>query len=331
MKIDALAAYDKSGELKPFSYETDALGDHDCLIKVLACGICASDLGVMAMGIKSPLVPGHEVAGEVLEVGQAVKQIKPGDRVGVGWQCGACLECRDCLRGHENVCDQNKSLIMHAYGGFASHLKVDARFAFLLPGGIEANLAGPLMCAGTTVYAAFRAAGMTSGQRIGVVGVGGLGHLAVQFASKLGNEVIAFTGSSDKAEFASRLGATDAVIVPRGGKVPGPKRKIDIILVTSSEELDWGSYIDQLDTNGTIITVALAKKPLAIPVYPLVAKNRRVMASLIGSRASIQDMLALAARLDIRPIIEVFPLARANEALGRVRDNQVRYRAVLSV
>jgi uncharacterized zinc-type alcohol dehydrogenase-like protein len=326
MKIEALAAHDNSGELK-----VDALEDHECLIKVIACGICGSDLGVMALGIKYPMVPGHEVAGEIVEVGKAARRFKAGDRVGVGWQSGACLECRDCLRGKENFCDQHKALIIAAYGGFARHLKVDARFAFALPAGIEPKLAGPLMCAGSTVYTALRDAGMSSGQRIGVVGVGGLGHLAIQFASKLGNDVIAFTGSSDKAEFASRLGAKDSVIVPRGGKIPGEKRNLNIILVTSSEELDWASYIEQLDTGGTIVTVAFPKKPMAIPAFPMVVKGRRLMASRIGSRASINEMLTLAARWDVRPIVETFPLAQANEAVSRVRANKVRYRAVLEV
>lgn len=329
MKIQALAVHEAKGELRPFSYEVDKLGEHECIIKVTACGICASDLTSMDRTARFPMVPGHEVAGEVVRVGSAVQRLKPGSRVGVGWQAGACLECNDCLRGHENICDKSRSLINTEYGGFADHLKVDARFAFSLPGDIEAKMAGPLMCAGATVYAALRSGGMSSGQRIGVVGVGGLGHIAVQFANKLGNDVIAFTGSSDKAEFASRLGAKDAVVVPRGGKVPGDGRKLDIILVTSGEELDWGSYLGQLDSGGALVLVAITFKPISIPVLAMIGKQRRIMASLIGSRASINEMLSLAARLEVRPIIETFPLAQASEAVSRVRENKVRYRAVL--
>jgi uncharacterized zinc-type alcohol dehydrogenase-like protein len=331
MKTEALAAHDAGGELKPWSYEIGALGEHECIIKVVACGVCASDLTMMAISPKYPMVPGHEVAGEVIEVGRAVHRLHPGDRVGVGWQSGACLECNDCLRGRENLCDQSRVLIREEYGGFAQYVKVDARFAFALPSGIEPKLAGPLMCAGATVYAALRSAGMTSGQRIGVVGVGGLGHLAVQFANKLGNDVIAFTGSSDKAEFASRLGAKEAFVVPRGGKVPGAGRKLDVILVTTSEALDWGSYLEQLDCGGTIVMVALGFKPIPIPLIPLVLKDRRLMGSLIGSRARIHEMLTLAARLEVRPIVETFPFARTSEAVQRVRDNKVRYRAVIEI
>jgi uncharacterized zinc-type alcohol dehydrogenase-like protein len=275
------------------------------------------------------MVPGHEVVGEVVEVGTAVRRLKVGDRVGVGWQGGACFDCSDCLSGRENLCDHNEPLIAAAYGGFADHLKVDARFAELLPAGIDAKHAGPLMCAGITVYSALRHAGMTSGQRIGVVGIGGLGHMAVQYASKLSNDVIVFTGSSDKGDFAHTLGAKDAIVVPRGGAVPGGSRKLDIILVTTSEELDWTSYINQLDSDGTIVTVAVGSKPMAIPGFPLLSKRRRLMASLIGSRAEIREMLSLADRLGIRPIVETFPLAQASDALQRVRDNKVRYRAVL--
>jgi uncharacterized zinc-type alcohol dehydrogenase-like protein len=330
MKVSALAVHSKGGDLSPFEYDTGEVGDNECILKVIACGLCASDLTMMKFGFRLPMVPGHEVVGEIVEVGRNVRRLKAGDRVGVGWQSGACFECGDCLKGKENLCDDNKALITAAYGGFADYLKVDARFAFLLPAGIETGYAGPLMCAGATVYSALRHAGMTSGQRIGVVGVGGLGHVAVQFASRLGNDVIAFTGSSDKAEFAATLGAKDAVIVPRGGDVPGSGRKLQIILVTTSENLPWASYLNQLDTDGTIITVAFPHAPMAIPAIPLVLKRRRLMASLIGSRAEINEMLSLADRLGIQPIVETFPLANANEALARVRENKVRYRAVIT-
>jgi uncharacterized zinc-type alcohol dehydrogenase-like protein len=331
MEIRAMAVHERGASLAPFRYDASAPADQEILIKVIACGLCASDLTMMSYGQRYPMVPGHEVVGEVVEVGRAVRRFKAGDRVGVGWQSGACLECHDCLTGRENLCDRNEALITHAYGGFADHLEVDSRFAFALPGGVEAKHAGPLMCAGATVYAALRHAGMTSGQRIGVVGVGGLGHLAIQYASKLANHVVAYTGSADKAEFASRLGAQEAVIVPRGGAVPGPGRKLDVILVTSSENLDWGSYLGQLDTDGTIVTVAFPHQPMAIPAIPLVLKRRRLMASLIGSRAEIAESLALADRLGIKPIVETFPLAEANEAVRKVKANQVRYRAVLEV
>ncbi|HEU4406703.1 MAG TPA: NAD(P)-dependent alcohol dehydrogenase [Polyangiaceae bacterium] len=331
MEIRAMAAHERGGPLSPFRYDAGALGDHEVLVKVIACGLCASDISMMSRAPRLPMVPGHEVVGEVLEAGRAVRRLKAGDRVGVGWQSGACLECHDCLVGRENLCDQSEALIMHAYGGFADHLKVDARFAFALPGGLAAKHAGPLMCAGATVYAALRHAGMTSGRRVGVVGVGGLGHLAIQYASKLSNHVVAFTGSHDKAEFAARLGAREAVVVPRGGAVPGQGRKLDVILVTSSETLDWGSYLNQLDADGTIVTVALPHEPMAIPAIPLVLKRRRLMASLIGSRAEVAEAVELADRLGVEPIVETFALAEANEAVRRVKANEVRYRAVLEV
>lgn len=329
MKVEALAVRERGADLTPFSYEAEGPRGNEVLIKVVACGVCSSDLTMMSYGAKYPMVPGHEVVGEIVEVGSAVRGFKAGDRVGVGWQSGACFECRDCLRGNENLCDRNEPLIQAAYGGFATHLVVDARFTFPIPAGIETRYAGPLLCAGVTVYSALRHAGMTSGQRVGVVGVGGLGHLAVQFASKLANEVTAFTGSSDKAEFASQLGAKEAVIVPRGGAVPGEGRKLDVILVTSSENLDWGSYLSQLDTDGTIVTVAFPHQPMAIPAVPMVLKRRRLMASLIGSRADVVEMLYLADRFGVRPVVETFPMSKASEAVQRVRDNKVRYRAVL--
>ena len=331
MEINALAVHQAGITLAPFSYEAGDPADEECIVRVIACGVCASDLTMMKHGWRYPMVPGHEVVGEVVAVGRKVHDKKVGDRVGIGWQSGACLTCLDCLQGNENLCDDNKALIIAAYGGFADHVKVDARFAFLLPDGVETQHAGPLMCAGVTVYAALRAAGMTSGQRIGVVGVGGLGHMAIQFASKLGNDVIAFTGSPDKAEFAAKLGAADSVIVPRGGDVPGPKRKLDALLVTSSEDLPWASYVEQLGTDGTMVLVSFPNKPLAIPALPLVMKRRRVMASLIGSRASMVEMLRIADRTGVRPIVETYPFAQAAEAVGRVVENTVRYRAVITM
>lgn len=329
MRVQAIAVHAPGGAFSPFTYETGAPADHEVIVRVVAVGICGSDLSMMAHGPRYPMVPGHEVVGEIVEVGAGVRRLRVGDRVGVGWQSGACFECDDCLRSKENLCDHAQAVITHGYGGFADYLKVDARFAFALPDNIAARHAGPLMCAGTTVYTALRRAGMTSGQRIGVIGVGGLGHLAVQFASKLGNRVTVFTGSHDKAEFAAELGAEEAVVVPRGGAVPGAGRRLDILLVTTAERLDWGAYLGQLGTDGTAITVAFPHEPMAIPAIPLVLKRRRVMASLIGGRADVREMLALADRFDVRPIVETFPLAAADVAVARVRDNQIRYRAVL--
>lgn len=333
MQIHALAAKQKGAPLEPFSFETKALGAYDCTIKVLACGICHSDLYMMdnSWGYsRYPLVPGHEVVGEVVEKGGQVRHLKVGDRVGVGWQRSACLQCRYCLQGDENLCDQNEGTIVTGYGGFADYLQVDSRFAFPIPAGIETRTAGPLLCGGITVFSALRHAGMGSGLEIGVIGVGGLGHLAVQFASKLGNRVTVFTTSPDKAEFASQLGASDAIVVPAGAELPPPKRRLNLLLSTVPINLDWAAYLNYLDADGTLSLVGVPDNPLSIPVWSLLAKRRRVMASPIGGRAMILEMLDIADRFGIQPIVETFPFDRIEEALQKVRDNTIRYRAVLT-
>ncbi|HEY9300981.1 MAG TPA: NAD(P)-dependent alcohol dehydrogenase [Phormidium sp.] len=334
MKINALASFQTGEPLKDYNFDPGELQDYDCLIKVLACGICRSDIHMIDGdwgNSRYPLVPGHEVIGEVVELGSQVQHLKIGDRIGVGWQMSSCLQCPDCLKGNENLCDENQGLIVEGYGGFADYVKVDSRFAFHIPDGIESEAAGPLLCGGITVYSGLRYAGMSSGQEIGVIGIGGLGHLAVQFASKLGNSVTVFTTSQDKAEFAHQLGANHVVVVPKGKAPPPPTRLLDIIISTVPQSLDWAAYIEYLNSDGTLTLVGVPDAPLTLPIFPLLNKRRRVMASPIGGRAMIVEMLSIADRFGIKPIIETFPLQQANEAMQKVRDNKVRYRAVLKV
>lgn len=334
MKINALASYQTGEPLKDYSFDPGQLQGYDCLIKVLACGICHSDIHMIDGdwgNSRYPLVPGHEVIGEVVELGSQVKHLKIGDRIGVGWQMSSCLQCPDCLKGNENLCDENQGLIVSGYGGFADYVKLDSRFAFPIPQGIETEAAGPLLCGGITVYSGLRYAGMSSGQEIGVIGIGGLGHLAVQFASKLGNSVTVFTTSQDKAEFAHQLGANHVVVVPRGESPPPPTRLLDIIISTVPQSLDWAAYIEYLNSDGTLTLVGVPDAPLTIPLFSLLSKRRRVMSSPIGGRGMILEMLSIADRFQIKPIIETFPLQQANEAMQKVRDNKVRYRAVLKV
>jgi alcohol/geraniol dehydrogenase (NADP+) len=334
MQINALAALEKGATLQPFSFQAAPLKAFDCAIKVMACGICHSDIHMIHgdWGIsRYPLVPGHEVIGEVVDVGSQVTHLKEGDRVGVGWQQAACMHCLDCMRGDHNLCDHAEGLIVSGYGGFADYMVADSRFAFKLPDGLSTQSAGPILCGGTTVYAGLRNAGMTSGQNIGVIGIGGLGHLAIQFASRLGNRVTAFTTSADKAEFAAKLGAHEAIVVPPGGSPPLPIRKLNVIINTANQSLDWLGYVNYLDSNGTFVFVGLPSEPFTIPVTPLASKQRRIMGSEIGSPAMIMEMLQVVDQFGIQPMVEMFPIEQANEALQKVRDNKVRYRAVLTM
>jgi len=268
------------------------------------------------------------VVGTVAQVGSAVSALQVGERVGIGWQRGACLHCRPCLSGDENLCAQNKATIVDGYGGFGDHLKVDSRFAFPLPKGLASESAGPLMCGGVTVYSGLRHAGMTSGQEIGVVGVGGLGHMAVQFASRLGNRVTTFTSSKDKVAFAEKLGASEALLYQQGPQAK-PSRPLDIIISTAALDLDWSAFVDLLGPDGTLLFVGVPPKPLNIHAGQLLEQRRRIMASPIGGRGIMTEMLDVADRFKVAPIIERFPFREANKAIERLRNNAVRYRAVL--
>ncbi len=335
MKVRGFAAMERGAELEPLEWEMGAPGPHQCLVEVSHCGICHSDIHMIDDDWKVtsyPLVPGHEVVGTVVEAGACVEHLRPGDRVGVGWQGSSCHVCPDCLAGEENLCDANGGLIVEGRGGFATHVLVDARFAFPLPGGIDSRHAGPLLCGGVTVFSALRQAGMTSGKRIGVLGIGGLGHMAVRFAARLGNEVTVFTSSEDKAAFARDLGAREAIVVAPGAEPPRLPHPLDILLNTVAAPLPWDAWLGTLDSDGVLALVAgPPDQKIEFSFFQLLTKRRRILASPIGGRRVMTEMLDTAARFGVEPIIELFPLDRVNEAIARVRSNQVRYRAVLEV
>ena len=333
LEIEALAVTERGASLSPLRYGAGPLGVHDCLVEVSACGICHSDLHMIDDDWRTtryPLVPGHEVVGRVVARGAEAGGLEVGQRVGVGWQRSSCLRCRDCLRGDENLCARQRGTITHGHGGFASHLAIDARFCFPIPEGLSDEEAAPLLCGGITVYSGLRAAGMRGGQSIGVLGIGGLGPLAVQFAARMGNRVTAFTTSEDKAQLATDLGAAEAVLLEQGSP-PRCSRPLDILLNTAPANLDWAAWLDLLDSDGTLCLVGVPSAPLKLPAFSLLSRRRRVMGSPIGGRAEMFEMLQAAVDLGVRPMIEAWPMAEADEALARLRENQVRYRAVLKM
>lgn len=329
MRINAFAAYKKGEELKAFEYEPSGLKANECIVQIETCGICHSDIHMIDndwMISKYPIVPGHEIVGKVLEAGKEVTHLKKGDRVGIGWESSACLVCPDCLRGNENLCSSQEATIIGRHGGFADHVKADSRFCFKIPDTMESAIASPLLCAGITVYSALRYAGMTSGLNVGVIGLGGLGHLAVQFASKLGNRVTVFTTSKDKEEFAVKNGASEVLVSSDKKK---PERPLDIILNTVDSDLEWNNYINFLGSDGTMTFVGIPRGNLNFNAGLLLGKRKRVMASPIGGRAMISEMLDIADRFKVAPVIERFPKSQINEAIAKVRNNTIRYRAVV--
>ncbi len=299
MEVSCYAAFEQAGALKDFKYEPKPLGDSQIEIEISHCGICHSDIHLIDNGLgitKYPFVPGHEIIGTIKTVGSRVHNFKVGDRVGVGWQSDSCGECEFCEVGDQNLCAKMESTCVTQYGGYAKSFRVSANFAVLIPAKIDSRSAAPLMCGGVTVYQPLCYYEVEHQMRVGVVGIGGLGHLALQFLNGFGCEVT---------------------------------NSYDFILSTASSDLDSTPYFTALKPKGKLCLVGLGTKDVAVPNAPLVFGQRLVGGSWIGSPRMIRQMLSFIERSGTKVITEAFPMPKLNDAIKKVRDNKVRYRAVL--
>ncbi len=331
MKVSAFATLAPRGALLPYSYEAADLGPHDVEIEISHCGICHSDLHLIDDDWKIsayPLVPGHEIVGTVTGIGDSVDHLELEQRVGVGWQRSACLVCRPCLYGHENLCAHKQATCVGHRGGFASRIRVDSRFAFALPKGLDSARAAPLLCGGVTVYAPLRRHGVDATSAVGVIGIGGLGHMAILFLRAMGAEITAFSASADKREEALRMGAAHFVCSTDAREIRAHAGSLDLVLSTVPARLDWISYLQTLRPNGVLCLVASPPGIMQIPPDALLGQ-RSICFSEIGGRATIAEMLRCADQHGIAPQVETRPMAEVNAALSRLRQNQVRYRMVL--
>ena len=332
MVIKAYAALEKGGRLTPFEYSPGPLGDEEVEIQVLYCGICHSDLSMIDNDWGEtvyPLVPGHEVVGEVVGVGPAVRKLKVGDRVGVGWQAGSCGACRPCLGGDQNLCSHSQATIVGHHGGFADRVRCHWQFAFPIPDVLDPEKAGPLFCGGITVFSPILEFGVKPTDRVGVVGIGGLGHLALQFLNKWGCEVVAFTSSDAKRQEAERLGAHAVVNSRDTAAMESLAGTFQFILVTVNVPLDWGRYIRALAPKGRLHFVGAVLEPVPVFVPELIGGQKQISASPIGSPVAVARMLDFCALHRIAPVIEKFPMSRVNDALDHLRSGKARYRVVL--
>jgi uncharacterized zinc-type alcohol dehydrogenase-like protein len=332
MRIHAYAAREARSALQPLEIEPAPLGPHDVEIAVSHCGICHSDVHLVDDDWKMsvyPLVPGHEVVGSVIACGSEVRGLTPGDQVGVGWQRSACLACRVCLEGHENLCPEREATCVGHPGGFADRIRVDARFVFPLPDGLEPAAAAPLLCGGATVYAPLRRYA-APGRHVAVLGIGGLGHLALQFARALGCEVTALSGSADKEAEARALGAHHFVATREPGALEAQTGAFDLVLSTVFAPIATTALLRALRPNGTLCVLGAQPEPLRVPAAALLLDQRHLTGSSIAPRHLIREMLALAARQGIGARVELRPLAEAAAALQRVREGRARYRVVLT-
>ena len=332
MAFAALAALSKGGSLEPFSYEPAPLGPDDVEIDVTHCGLCHSDIHLIDDAwnrAKFPQVPGHEIVGKVAAVGSAITELAIGQRVGVGWQRSACLSCDLCVGGEENLCRKQQATCMGHHGGLADKIRIDGRFTFAIPDEMESAVAAPLLCGGATVYAPLRRFGVTAATSVAVIGIGGLGHMALMMLRAFGCEATAFSTSPNKREEALAMGATDFAASTDPKELRKHFGRFDLILSTVHAKLDWTTYLQTLRPNGTLCLLGMPPGVIQVPPALLVTGHRSLTGSDIGSRRTIREMLRFAVRHRIAPLLERMPMSEANAALTRLRENQVRYRVVL--
>jgi uncharacterized zinc-type alcohol dehydrogenase-like protein len=332
VSFSAFAALAAKQPLVPHQYEPRALEPQDVEVAISHCGICHSDLHLIDNDWSSsvyPLVPGHEIVGTVSAVGSECA-LAIGQRVGVGWQRSACLECEYCQAGEENLCPRQQATCVGHMGGFAHRIRLDGRFAFPLPAALDSAAAAPLLCAGVTVFAPLRRWGVRAGMNVGVIGIGGLGSLALGFLRALGCHPTAFTSSPDKREAALGLGAEEVASSTSVREIRALANRFEFLLCTVPARLDWITYLQTLKPNGVLCLVGAPPGVMQILAAPLLTGQRVICGSDIGSPRAIRETLSFAAEHGIGAQVETAPLEEVNAALQRVRENRVRYRMVLT-
>jgi uncharacterized zinc-type alcohol dehydrogenase-like protein len=311
--------------------EDGPLGTEEVEVAVDHCGLCHSDLSVLnnEWGIsKFPAILGHEVVGHVTAIGPDAKGLTVGQRVGIGWNSGSCMHCHQCMSGNHNLCPQVEATIVGHRGGFAEHVRAHWAWAIPLPDGLNLADAGPLLCGGITVFAPLAMYAQPTG-RVGIIGIGGLGHMAVKFAAAYGCDVTAFTSSEGKFDEARGFGANHVVSSKDSAAIQGLRGAFDLLISTVNANLDWDALIGTLAPNGRLHTVGVVPQPIPVTAFSLIAQQRSVSGSPSGSPVAMATMLDFAARHNIAPQVEHFPMSRLNEAFARLESGKARYRIVL--
>jgi uncharacterized zinc-type alcohol dehydrogenase-like protein len=332
-EIHGLAAHAAGAHLLPYKYDPGELKPNDVEVRITHCGVCHSDVHLIDndWGIgKYPFIPGHEIVGSVTAVGSAVTDRNVGERVGIGWQADSCGICEWCRQGEEHLCALAQPTCVGRNGGYADSIRVDSRFAIPVPEVLESENVAPLLCGGITVYSPLRNHGVRPSSRVGVIGIGGLGHMGLQFARAFGAEVTAFSTSKNKEAEARELGAHQFINTRETGALKKVAGSFDLLLSTVNADQDWPGYLGALRPKGTLVMLGVPPEPLQVPVFALVGGQKSIAGSPTGSPQDIHEMLDVAARHNIKAITERFPMAKANEAVVKVKKNQVRYRAVLA-
>jgi alcohol dehydrogenase (NADP+) len=336
-------AYSAASATSPMASTTiprRAATENDVQIEILFCGICHSDLHSVRnewsefMPTQYPIVPGHEIVGRVTKVGSAVTKFKPGDLAAVGCMVDSDGTCPECRAGFENFCPNmvltfnspDKHLGGVTYGGYSESVVVDQRFVLRVPPNLSLAGTAPLLCAGITTYSPIHRSGVTKGKKVGVVGLGGLGHMGVKFAHALGAHVVVFTTSPNKKEDARRLGADEVVISRNANEMEKHAESFDFILDAVSADHDINAYINLLRRDGNLTIVGAPPKPLAVSAFSLIMRRRSFSGSNIGGIAETQEMLDFCGKHNITADVEVIPIQKVNEAYERLLKSDVKYR-----
>ncbi len=326
------AVKESGGELVLIDFEPAPLGENDVEIAVDFCGICHSDLSMMEndWGISEyPLVPGHEITGKIATKGPGVTHLSVGQTVGMGWHAKSCGTCHLCSGGDQNLCQTAEQTIVGRHGGFADRVRCHKGWAIPIPDGLDAKIVGPLFCGGITVFNPIVQFGIKPTDRVGIVGIGGLGHMAVQFLAKWGCDVTAFSSNPAKAEDAKRYGAHQVVSSRDDSALERIANTLDFILVTANVTLNWSLFIATLRPKGRLHFVGAVMEPVAADVFPLIMGQKQISASPVGSPATMATMLEFCGRHKIAPQCEMFPMSEVNRAMDHLRSGKARYRIVL--
>ena len=331
-KFHAYAASAPHAPLEPFTFDPGELGPEDVEIQVSHCGVCHSDLSMLdnEWGMSEfPFVPGHEAVGTIVALGDHAKGLNIGQRVGVGWTAHSCLSCHECLSGDHHLCARGQGTIVSRPGAFADRLRVQWTWARPLPDGLDPATAGPLLCGGITVFSPLLQHSLPSTARVGIIGIGGLGHMALQFANRWGCEVHAFTTSDNKEAEARKLGAHYVHNTKRDVELKKIAGSLDLIISTINVPLDIPGLLGTLAPKGILHVVGAVPEPMSIPAFGLIFGQKSVSGSPVGSPTAIDRMLAFSARHSIAPVTETFPMSKVNDALDHLRAGKARYRIVL--
>ncbi len=342
MKTNAYAAQNATNPLTPFNFQRRDVGQHDVQIEILYCGVCHSDLHTARnewQNTTYPCVPGHEIVGRVVKVGAHVKKFKEGDTAGVGCMVDSCRTCANCEEDLEQFCDNvtftynspDKHVGGMTFGGYSDSIVVDEAFVLQVPKNLNLAAVAPLLCAGITTYSPLHRHNVTEGQKVGVVGLGGLGHMGVKLAKALGAHVVVFTTSPNKVEDALRLGADEVVNSKNADEMKKHLNSFHFILDTVSAQHDINAYLLLLKRDGNLTQVGVPDEPLSLNVGSLIFGRRTLGGSLIGGIKETQEMLDFCGKHNITADIELIPIQKINEAYDRLVKSDVKYRFVIDM